>query len=125
MKDAAEPSLEPAIARLLIVDNEAAQLKELCNTLRSRGYSTTCFASAKAALAELRSQQFDVVLTDLTMPEMDGISLLRTAWEAAPNLVGVIMTGEGPLASGVEAMKSGAFDYILKPFKLSVILPVL
>ena len=59
------------------------------------------------------------------MPEMDGIALLQAALEIDPNLVGIIMTGEGTIATAVEAMKSGALDYILKPFKLSAILPVL
>jgi CheY-like chemotaxis protein len=65
--------------RLLIVDDEAAQMTALCNTLEDRGYVTTGFTSAKEALAVLRGQQFDLVLTDLMMPEMDGIALLRAA----------------------------------------------
>jgi two-component system sensor histidine kinase/response regulator len=73
----------------------------------------------------LGRQKFDLVLTDLMMPEMDGIALLRAALEIDPNLIGIIMTGEGTIATAVEAMKTGALDYILKPFKLSVILPVL
>ena len=59
------------------------------------------------------------------MPEMDGIALLRAALDIDPDLVGIIMTGQGTIATAVEAMKVGALDYILKPFKLSVILPVL
>lgn len=59
------------------------------------------------------------------MPEMNGIALLQAALKKNPNLVGIIMTGEGTIATAVEAMKSGALDYILKPFKLSAILPVL
>ncbi len=59
------------------------------------------------------------------MPRMDGIALLQAAQNIDPDLVGVIMTGEGTIVTAVEAMKTGALDYILKPFKLSVILPVL
>jgi len=66
-----------------------------------------------------------LLLTDLMMPEMDGIALLRAARESDPDLVGIIMTGAGTIATAVEAMKAGAFDYILKPFELSVILPVI
>jgi two-component system sensor histidine kinase/response regulator len=113
------------LARILIVDDEAAQMKALCDTLRDQSYITAGFASARAALAELRSQKFDLILTDLMMPEMDGITLLRSALEIDPNLIGIIMTGEGTISSAVEAMKTGALDYILKPFKLSAILPVL
>jgi len=113
------------LAKLLIVDDEAAQMKALCNTLEDEGYATTGFTFAKDALSELRSQPFDLVLTDLMMPEMDGIALLRAAREIDSNVVGIVMTGHGAIDTAVEAMKAGALDYILKPFKLSGILPVL
>jgi signal transduction histidine kinase len=112
-------------ARILIVDDEAAQMKALCDTLTDRGYATVGFTTGTAALAALREAGFDLLLADLMMPEMDGITLLRAALATDPNLVGIIMTGEGTIATAVEAMKTGALDYILKPFKLSVILPVL
>jgi two-component system, sensor histidine kinase and response regulator len=66
-----------------------------------------------------------LMLTDLMMPEMDGISLLRAAQETDPSLVGVIMTGHGTIDTAVAAMKQGALDYILKPFKVSTLVPVL
>ncbi len=59
------------------------------------------------------------------MPGTDGIQLLRQALEIDPNLVGIIMTGQGTIQTAVEAMKAGAFDYILKPFRLQNVLPVL
>ena len=114
-----------SIAKLLIVDDEEAQMKALCNTLEHEGYAATGFTSANKALAVLREQEFDLVLTDLMMPEMDGIALLRAALEIDSNLVGIVMTGHGAIDTAVEAMKTGALDYILKPFKLSSILPVL
>lgn len=112
-------------ARVLIVDDEAAQVTALCRTLRSEGYSTTGFTLASEALAALRHGTFDILITDLTMPEMDGIALLRAAGEVDPDLVGIVMTGHGTIGTAVEAMKSGALDYILKPFNLNGILPVL
>jgi signal transduction histidine kinase len=117
-------SLQPA-ARILIVDDEAPQMKALCDTLRDQGYETTGFAAGEEALAALVPGRFDLLLSDLMMPGMDGIALLRKAHEADPGLIAIIMTGQGTIATAVEAMKAGAFDYILKPFKLSVILPVL
>jgi two-component system sensor histidine kinase/response regulator len=111
--------------RILIVDDETAQMKALCNTLKDHGYETVGYSSAKAALAELEKTGFDLLLSDLMMPEMNGIELLQAALKTDPNIVCVIMTGEGTIATAVEAMKSGALDYILKPFKLSAILPVL
>ena len=112
-------------ARLLIVDDEVPLMKALCDTLRDQGYETIGFASAKLALTALQSAKFDLLLADLMMPGMDGIALLQAALETDPELVGIIMTGEGTVATAVDAMKTGALDYILKPFKLSAILPVL
>ena len=112
-------------ARLLIVDDEAAQVTALCRTLRAEGYSATGFTAASEALAALRDGAFDILITDLTMPEMDGIALLRAAHELDADLVGIMMTGHGTIDTAVEAMKSGAIDYILKPFNLNAILSVL
>jgi signal transduction histidine kinase len=111
--------------RILVVDDEAAQMRALCDTLSDHGYQMTGFADASAALEVLQTERFALLLTDLNMPNVGGIDLLQAALNLDPDLVGVIMTGEGTIASAVEAMKSGAIDYILKPFKLSVILPVL
>lgn len=113
------------VARILIVDDEITQMKALCNTLRDEGYATTGFSSPKQALAALQNHQFDLLLTDLMMPEMDGITLLRAALEIDSHLVGVMMTGHGTVETAVQAMKTGALDYILKPFDLTVVLPVL
>lgn len=116
---------DASAARIIVVDDEVPQMKALCNTLRDQGYSTTGFVSAREALDAIRNDRFDLLLTDLMMPEMDGISLLRAVREVDRDLVGVVMTGHGTIDSAVEAMKVGALDYILKPFKLSIILPVL
>lgn len=113
------------LAKLLIVDDETAQMTALCKTLQLERYETVGFSSANEALAALRTQSFDLVLTDMMMPEMDGITLLRTAFEIDSNLVGIMMTGHGTIGTAVEALKAGALDYILKPFKLSAVLPVL
>lgn len=114
----------PQSARILVVDDEVAQMKALCDTLRDQGYDVVGFDTGKAALAALRHAKFDLLLSDLMMPEMGGIVLLQTALKADPDMVGVIMTGAGTIDTAVEAMKTGALDYILKPFKLSALLPV-
>jgi light-regulated signal transduction histidine kinase (bacteriophytochrome) len=97
----------------------------LCETLRDHGYEISGFSSGKPALAALQAAKFDLLLADLMMPEMDGIALLQAALVEDPDIVGIIMTGAGTIGTAVEAMKSGALDYILKPFRLSVILPVI
>ncbi len=110
---------------MLIVDDEAPQMRALHDTLEAEGYVATGFTSATAALAALRDQSFDLVLTDLKMPEMSGVDFLRAAFAIDPSMAGVVMTGHGSLDTAVQAMQAGAHDYILKPFRLSAILPVL
>ncbi|SRR6266478_4648677 len=115
----------PPLGRLLIVDDEKAQMKALCHTLETEGYSTTGYSSASEALAALRAGAFELLLTDLMMPEMDGISLLNAARQVDADLAGIVMTGHGTIDTAVKAMQVGALDYILKPFRLNVILPVI
>ena len=101
-------------------------MQALCQTLKDHGYETAGFSSPATALEELKKTEYDLLLTDLTMPEMDGITLLQAALESDPNLVGIIMTARGTtLHTAVEAMKSGASDYLLKPFDWEAIEPVL
>jgi two-component system sensor histidine kinase/response regulator len=121
----------PALARILIVDDETDLVTALCRVLEAQGYSTTGAATAAQGLDTLRAAiavdatKFDVLLTDLTMPDMNGVALLREALAIDADLVGIVMTGHGTIGTAVEAMKNGALDYILKPFNLSVAMPVL
>lgn len=114
-----------APARILIVDDEVPQMRALCDTLRDNDFDVAGFSDPTVALEEFRQARFDLLLSDLMMPQVDGLTFLRQAREIDPDLVGIIMTGQGSIASAIEAMRAGAFDYILKPFKLSAILPVL
>ena len=113
------------LARILIVDDEAANMRALCETLREQGYDAEGFTSGQNALAALQKKQFDLVLTDLMMPGMDGVALLAAALKIDPHLVGILMTGKGTIETAVQAMQAGALDYVLKPLKMSAILPVL
>jgi PAS domain S-box-containing protein len=113
------------LGRLLIVDDEIELLTALCNILSERGYETAGCTSGRDALEILKEQDFDVLLADLMMPDMDGIALVRAGLEIDPQLVGIIMTGQGTVQTAVEAMKTDALDYILKPFKLQALLPAL
>ncbi len=114
-----------APGRLLVVDDEVSLMVALRNTLQDEGYQVTGVSSGAEALAALRQTEFDLVLADLMMPAMDGIALIREALAAHPQLVAIIMTGHGSVATAVEAMKVGAIDYVLKPFKLNLLLPAL
>jgi two-component system sensor histidine kinase/response regulator len=112
-------------ARLLIVDDEVAQMRALADTLGLEGYAIEGFSSAQAALAALRPGEFDLLLTDLMMPELDGIAFINAARQIDPALGAIVMTGHGTVDTAVQAMQGGALDYILKPFRLNVILPVI
>ena len=113
------------VGRIMIVDDEAELMSALCEALAGQGYETMGFTTGADALKVLVEQDYDLLLTDLMMPEMDGIALLQAGLEIDPNLVGIMMTGHGTVQTAVEAMKTGAFDYVLKPFKLNTLLPLL
>jgi len=115
----------PTVARLLIVDDEAANMQALVETLRDHGYATEGFTTGAQALAAMRQGPFDVLLTDLMMPGMDGVQLLAEAQQVDAQIVGILMTGKGTIATAVQAMQAGALDYVLKPLKVSTLLPVL
>jgi DNA-binding NtrC family response regulator len=116
---------KPRRGRLLIVDDEVELMRALCESLGEQDFEVQGISDPLAAPEALRNGEFDILLSDLMMPGMDGIQLLKQVLEIDPNLVGIIMTGQGTIQTAVEAMKTGAFDYILKPFRLQNILPVL
>lgn len=111
--------------RLLIVDDEPLQLAAVCDTLAMEGYATRGYGSPRQALAELKPGSYDLLLTDLMMPEMDGISLIAAACDIDPDIGAVVMTGHGTIDTAVLAMQAGALDYILKPFSLNIARPVI
>ena len=111
--------------RLLVVDDETESLTPLRALLSEWGYEAAGYTSGKDALDALKKQDFDLLLTDLIMPEMDVVELLKAALKIKPHLVGIIMTGEGTIQTAVEAMKVGAFDYILKPLEFKLLRPIL
>jgi len=110
---------------LLIVDDEPASMRALCDTLEYEGYQTFGFTAPSEALAAMRERSFDLLLADLQMPGTNGIDLMKSAQMIDPTLVAVIMTGHGALDTAISAMKAGALDYIQKPIKLVTALPVL
>lgn len=108
----------PDVPRLLVVDDEAAALKNLAHLFRKAGYEVTARQSGQAALKELRDREFDVVLTDLRMKGVDGLAVLRQARTLQPDVEVIVITGHATLDSAVAAMKEGAFHYVAKPYRL-------
>jgi two-component system cell cycle sensor histidine kinase/response regulator CckA len=113
------------LGQILVVDDEVELKNALVEMLNAQVYDALGCDSGAEALSALRKQNFDVLLSDLMMPGMDGVTLLRAALEIDQNLVCIIMTGQGTIQTAVDAMKVGAFDYVLKPFRLQALLPVL
>jgi signal transduction histidine kinase len=122
---AASASLPEARPGLLIVDDEEHQVAALCATLRREGYDVIGAIGGEAALEQLRTAKFQLLLTDLQMPGLDGIGLLRAAREHDPDLVGILMTGHGTVDRAVEAMQAGAIDFVTKPFQANRIVAAL
>lgn len=111
-------------AHILIVDDEPVICKSCEKVFRRAGHSTASATSGREALKMLGSETYDVVFTDLKMVDMGGLEILRTIKEQYPTTVVVIITGYATIASAVETMRSGAFDYLPKPFTAGELLAV-
>ncbi len=104
--------------KILIVDDEQSMREVLGILLEKEGHDVTACAGGVAALKTLQKAVFDMVITDLKMPEVGGIEVLRSAKSVNPETVVLVITAFGTAESAVEAMKLGAYDYINKPFKV-------
>ena len=106
------------MAHILIADDEPKMGRPLAKALEGDGHSVVLVEGGRQALAELASHAFDLVLTDLRMPEVDGLAVLRGARACTPPAEVVVMTAFGTTEGAVTAMKAGAADYLLKPFAM-------
>jgi len=103
--------------RCLVVDDDAVFREELSTLLADWGHPVEAVSSGAKALEALEAAEFDVMFSDVRMPRMNGIELLRQVRERWPRLYVVMITGFGTVEAAVEAMKLGAFDYVRKPFR--------
>jgi two-component system response regulator AtoC len=106
----------PEKKQVLVVDDEANLRRVLTAQLARDGYEVHVAEDGEAGLALLREHHIDLVITDLRMPKMDGMELLRQVLRIDPELPVVMLTAHGTVDNAVEALKTGAFDYITKPF---------
>jgi len=104
--------------RVLVVDDEKVIREILADFLSMEGFFVRTAEDGSKALVELSRHRYDLVLSDLKMPNMGGLELLGAISKHTPNVVTVIMTGFGTVETAIDAMKRGAYDYILKPFKV-------
>jgi len=107
--------------RVLVVDDERSMRELLAIMLRQAGHDVTVADGGEAAIKALKSDTFDLVITDLRMREVDGLAVLRAAKEQSPQTVVLVITAFASTETAVEAMKLGAYDYLAKPFKVDEI----
>jgi len=100
---------------ILVIDNDEIILDSLCEFLSLEGYQTSGAETLKGALAELREQSYCLVITDVNLPDGDGLELLDTIRQEHPQTVVIVITGYGTIESAVQAIKRGAYDYLTKP----------
>jgi DNA-binding NtrC family response regulator len=110
---------------VLVVDDDVAMREMLVSLLEEHGTRAAAAGDAEEALERIRTEEFDAVLSDIRMPGKSGIELVGEIREARPDTPVILMTAFGTIDSAVEAMRSGAFDYITKPFKRDEVLVVL
>ncbi len=111
--------------RILVVDNELHMREFLAIAFKRAGYAVETAEDGAAALNVLAKATFDLMLTDLKMPNMDGLALLHAARLASPETIAVVMTAFASTETAIEAMKQGAYDYLTKPFQMDEALLVL
>ena len=112
--------MDPPI-KVLIVDDDQICREILRETLESQEIEVALAGDGLEGLDRLSSQPFDILITDLNMPRMDGLTLLQEAREHYPHILTIIITGYGSLESAIEAIRKGTYDYIQKPFKIEEI----
>ncbi|MCB0355479.1 MAG: sigma-54-dependent Fis family transcriptional regulator [Bdellovibrionales bacterium] len=105
-------------SRILVVDDEESIREFLEIMLKKEGYEPTCVEDGQQALDMFKKRTFDMVISDLQMPNMTGIELLRAIRDQDPDMLFMMITAFGTTETAVEAMKLGAYDYITKPFKI-------
>jgi len=110
---------------VLVVDDEESMRHLLSVILTGRGYEVRAVSNGEDALRELSARDYDLVLSDVRMPRMDGLVLLRRALELHPDLTFIVMSAYGTHDTAIEAMKAGAYDYVSKPFKPDEVVLVL
>ena len=110
---------------LLFVEDESALREAIAEQLADRGYQVEQAVSGEAAVARLAEFAFDIIITDLRLPGIDGSSLVQAAVERYPDIIAIVVTGYGTVKDAVDVIKRGAWDFVSKPFQIDELLHVL
>ena len=108
--------------KILVVDDESEMRVALETTLKREGYQPVCVEDGKKAWERVQDETFDLIVSDVKMPKMDGVELLQAVKQHAPKTIVIMMTAYGDIDNAVETMKVGAFDYLLKPFSAEILI---
>ncbi len=108
-------------AKIMVIDDEESMCRFMQIMLQKEGYDVTSTVSSKEALEEIEKKNYDLVIADLMMPEMNGLELLSRAKSMHPDINFIVMTAYASVDTAIEALKKGAFDYVTKPFKVDEI----
>lgn len=104
--------------KILIIDDDVKMLELLEKVLLRKGYLVEVTSKPREALEKFESDGFDIVVTDINMPEINGLEILRQIKSISPNTIVIMITAFATVSSAVESMKLGAYDYIIKPFNM-------
>src|SRR5947207_795007 len=110
---------------LLLVEDESALREAVAEQLTDRGYQVEQADSGEAAIARLADFAFDIIITDLRLPGVDGSAVVEAAVGRYPDIIAIVVTGYGTVKDAVEAIKRGASDFVSKPFQIDELLHVL
>src|SRR5439155_17368469 len=105
--------------KILLIEDDCSAAEALRQVLADEGYALTSVIRGDEGLARAQSDSFDVVITDLRLPGINGLELVRRLHSAKPRLPIVLMTAHGTTDTAIEATKVGAYDYLLKPFEMA------
>jgi two-component system response regulator HydG len=120
--DKSPPRKSPPGPRVLVVDDELSMAEMLADGLNERGYDAVALGSSRHAAKALEAGGVDALVTDLRMPEMDGLELLAVARDVAPDCPVIVMTAYSAVDSAIESIRRGAYHYLTKPFKVDELL---
>src|SRR5471030_1760670 len=117
--------MSDSLKHLLLVEDEAPLRQAIAEQLSDRGYQVEQAESGEAALAQLADFAFDIIVTDLRLPGLDGSAVIEAAVARYPHIIAIVVTGFGTVKDAVEAIKRGASDFVSKPFQIDELLHVL
>jgi DNA-binding NtrC family response regulator len=108
-------------SKILVIDDEKRMCDSIKVLLSNIGYEVDIALNGRTGIEKLQAESYDLVITDLMMPELDGFAVMKYIKENCPNTLVIVITGYASVESAVRAIRSGAYDYILKPFDFEII----